>query len=297
MTDLVPAGAFANLREALIFPELTRDDTWVGDFDDIWVDDDHKKFKIHHKAGLGQGATFWVNRKKIPESKLSSTEDLFKPEFKGKICTFDPRVEGSADAQFGMIAVMYGKDFLRRFFQETKMVIIRNPRKVAEDTIRGRCLISVGGRINSFHKRGVGLHIKRFYAFSPTIAPEFKKVVKLTCCGKGKTGDHLDGFFAGGSANNMLSMADRAPHPNAAKVFINWLLSKEGQMAWMIDDETQCSRRTDLHGSWCVDFLNKKDPTQFIPLKEDGGYISLHTTSNVKHRYTSHDVGFEVFGR
>ena len=30
-------------------------------------------------------------------------------------------------------------------------------------------------------------------------------------------------------ANGALGLFNRAPHPNAAKVFINWLLSKEGQ--------------------------------------------------------------------
>ena len=29
-----------------------------------------------------------------------------------------------------------------------------------------------------------------------------------------------------------LSIAKRAPHPNAAKVFINWLLSREGQISF-----------------------------------------------------------------
>ena len=28
-----------------------------------------------------------------------------------------------------------------------------------------------------------------------------------------------------------LALVNRAPHPNAAKVFINWLLSRRGQMA------------------------------------------------------------------
>ena len=28
-----------------------------------------------------------------------------------------------------------------------------------------------------------------------------------------------------------MSLVNRAPHPNAAKVFINWLLSREGQAA------------------------------------------------------------------
>ncbi len=29
-----------------------------------------------------------------------------------------------------------------------------------------------------------------------------------------------------------LSLINRAPHSNAVKVFLNWLLGKEGQMAW-----------------------------------------------------------------
>ena len=42
VTDFIPAGIFADLNEALILPELKRDETWVGDFEDIWVDD-HRK--------------------------------------------------------------------------------------------------------------------------------------------------------------------------------------------------------------------------------------------------------------
>ena len=36
-----------------------------------------------------------------------------------------------------------------------------------------------------------------------------------------------------GSGNSsVVGFFDKAPHPNAAKVFINWLLSREGQMTW-----------------------------------------------------------------
>src|SRR5947208_10370228 len=33
--------------------------------------------------------------------------------------------------------------------------------------------------------------------------------------------------------NGTLSFFNRAPHPNAAKVAVNWLLSREGQTAWL----------------------------------------------------------------
>jgi ABC-type Fe3+ transport system substrate-binding protein len=33
--------------------------------------------------------------------------------------------------------------------------------------------------------------------------------------------------------NGTLSFFNRAPHPNAAKVAVNWLLSREGQTTWL----------------------------------------------------------------
>lgn len=30
----------------------------------------------------------------------------------------------------------------------------------------------------------------------------------------------------------MLAFLNKAPHPNAAKVYVNWLLSRRGQMLW-----------------------------------------------------------------
>src|SRR5581483_4266537 len=42
-----------------------------------------------------------------------------------------------------------------------------------------------------------------------------------------------------------MGLMDHAPHPNAAKVFINWLLSKEGQQVWQ-DAQLETSTRTDL---------------------------------------------------
>ncbi len=46
-----------------------------------------------------------------------------------------------------------------------------------------------------------------------------------------------------------MSLVNRAPHPNAAKVFINWLLSRKGQLALqkLADpDDPPNSRRIDI---------------------------------------------------
>ena len=48
----------------------------------------------------------------------------------------------------------------------------------------------------------------------------------------------LPGLLKEGSSvtayNGTLSYFNRAPHPNAAKVAVNWLLSREGQTAWLM---------------------------------------------------------------
>jgi hypothetical protein len=120
--------------------------------------------------------------------------------------------------------------------------------------------------------------------------------VSVTCCGGGERTGALDGWLGGGANNTMLMVATENPNPNATKVFVNWVLSKEGSMAWQQDNEANsCSRRADLHSTWCVDFL--REDGEFIPLKADGTYLSLHSTKNLSYRYVSHDVAHEVWGR
>ncbi|HEY7219171.1 MAG TPA: hypothetical protein VH985_12365, partial [Candidatus Binatia bacterium] len=41
-----------------------------------------------------------------------------------------------------------------------------------------------------------------------------------------------EGGTIGGGGSSVLALISRAPHPNAAKVFINWYLSRRGQMVW-----------------------------------------------------------------
>jgi len=52
------------------------------------------------------------------------------------------------------------------------------------------------------------------------------------------------------SAFGSLAMMNRAPHPNAAKVFINWLLSREGQTLFQkvmsVPGDARNSRRIDV---------------------------------------------------
>jgi hypothetical protein len=41
-----------------------------------------------------------------------------------------------------------------------------------------------------------------------------------------------EGSAVGGGSSSVLALINRAPHPNAARVFINWYLSRQGQTVW-----------------------------------------------------------------
>jgi len=294
------AGVLGDLNQAFIFPDLTKDETWIGGFADIWVDNDTKKYKIHHQAELSAGSQWWVNRQVLPEDRFNKLEDVFTiPELKGKFCTFDPRVEGASDANFGQIAGMYGSDMVKRLYTELEAVVVRDYGKLTLDTLHGACLVSVGARIPDLHAEGVGLHIQPINIFRGGIASEYAGKLIATCCGEGKRKPTLDGWVGGGSAYTMLAIAKNPANPNAAKVFVNWLLSKEGQMAWPTPDrDTSCSRRADLR-DWCADTWRQSGARakDFVPLNPDGSYASIHTRSNYFLRIVAQQQGFEVFGR
>jgi ABC-type Fe3+ transport system substrate-binding protein len=57
---------------------------------------------------------------------------------------------------------------------------------------------------------------------------------------------------------------DKPPHPNASKVFINWLLSRDGQTAVQKDGETNDSLRVDITKSGVRPTVRRKDRGKYM---------------------------------
>jgi ABC-type glycerol-3-phosphate transport system substrate-binding protein len=69
------------------------------------------------------------------------------------------------------------------------------------------------------------------------------------------------------------------PHPNAAKVFINWLLSKEGQELYG-KAMTQGSRRLDVNTEWLKEFGIQS--CREVMTVEDYFRLETHLESSVR---------------
>ena len=214
---LKPLGAFQSLRDYLT-KETMDDKHWTGGFDAGWMDNE-KKF-YYAFDGTTQNP-IQVNHDFIKKGQITSIKDLLKPEFAGKIVWDDPRFNGSGNGSSQTIYENLGEDFLRALYKQ-KIVFTTNRRQLAEWVVRGRYPIGIGVGENDlavFQKQGLGKNIE-------PLPDSFYKIQQQST-----------GFGAVG-------VIDKAPHPNAAAVYVNWLLSKDGQTAW--SNVPRNSRRVDV---------------------------------------------------
>jgi ABC-type Fe3+ transport system substrate-binding protein len=218
LQTLKPAGAFAPLRPALMLPEVLDDAAWFGGLDSGWMD---KEKTYSMGFGLTMNPTVVVNWDVVSHDDLKTYADLLKPQFAGKIVWDDPRLPGQGISTAQRFLVNFGADWLKRLFAEQKIAYIANPRQLAEWVVSGKYPIGIGlapQELKIFQQHGLGKNVSDF-------------LVPL---------EHPSLEYGYGT----VSMLSHAPHPNAAKLYINWLLSKAGQNEWIKTSEN--SRRLDV---------------------------------------------------
>lgn len=144
-----------------------------------------------------------------PLSTFKSVKDLLDPKYKGKIAWSDPRSGGVPEIMTSFIYMHLGAEGLRTLLTTQAPQIVGSPRQLLNSMLRGSTPIGVGvtsGTHRQLIAAGMGANIQTIDF------PDNRNV--------GRSG----GFIA---------VPKTAPHPNAAKVFATWLLSRDGQEAWV----------------------------------------------------------------
>ena len=199
---MIPMKAFDPLEPALILPDVKDPKNWR---------DGHLEFVDPRREMLvmlpTQRAILSVNPKLVKPGEFKSYRDLLNPKWKGKIVFADPRRPGSAQATFMFFTLHpdLGEGFIRALANHDP-VIIGDPALALDSVTRGKYPILLAPRstiLSDALRRGLPI-----------------KIVKPNELKEGS--DISPGAGA-------LALFNRAPHPNAARVYINWLLTKEGQ--------------------------------------------------------------------
>jgi iron(III) transport system substrate-binding protein len=210
------------VKPALILPEVVDQSKWYGK--EHRYADPEGQYIFAYLANPS-GAQLAFNSNLVNPKEFKSYWDVANPKWKGKIVSLDPRDTGlGATMQFFYYNPEIGPEFMKKFFGGMDILYAKNFRQMTDWLAQGKYAICMGCK-DSLRAKGQGLPVDDFDT------------------NKWKEGSS---FSSGGGS---LSMPNQAPHPNAAKVFINWFLSRKGQIALQKlgdPDDPPNSRRIDI---------------------------------------------------
>ena len=195
------------IKPLLLLPEVTNESLWFEGKHHYYDPENRYIFAFE---GTPRSGELTYNTKSVNPNDIRSFWQLLEPKWKGKIVTIDPLVAGpinSAQILFYKHPEL-GPDFLKRLYGESNMTIVRSDEQLMDWLSTGKYALGFGARdVDKAMTQGLPVN-----AFLP---------------------NHMKEGSSLATYNGTLSYFNRAPHPNAAKLAINWLLSKEGQSTWL----------------------------------------------------------------
>ena len=215
------------IKPALILPEVVDPSKW-WEGKQKYVDREGRYIFVF-EGNVAAGASPAYNTNLINPKDYKSLWDFLNPKLKGKIVSPDIRkVRGSGlSVQYLYYHKDLGPEFIRRFYGEMDVTLTADVRQAVDWLAVGKFALSMPTQSSYTAKaKAQGLPVDEFDPH------HMKEGASLTV------------------AFGQLALMNRAPHPNAAKVFVNWLLSREGQTSFQrvisIPGDAKNSRRIDV---------------------------------------------------
>jgi iron(III) transport system substrate-binding protein len=168
----------------------------------------------------------FINTDLVKPEEMRAVDDLLSPKWRGKISTEDPTLDsGSGGNKAVNFYAQLGPEFVRKLYVDQKPVISRNRRQFADWLARGTYPICLTCRVDETRPlQQAGFRISTIYE----LAGLRSRV---------------------NSTPFTLSVASRAPHPNAMRVFANWIATREAVEIYSRGDDV-ATLRTDVDESF-----------------------------------------------
>lgn len=228
-TRLIPGDVIEPLGPFLIHPEVTDQSLWYGGRH--WYGDRGEERVFIYSAGVDTTHSIFYNTNLLSEEEvgaITSIADLLDDRWKGKYAALIPDASaGLAAMQGAWIDEDFGPEFVRKYLLDMD-VTFTNERRILVDWI------AMGAYPLLAFTGGVGRDLRALEGFGAPVKEVFIP-------------RDNPGLSAGGSGNP-IEVFKRAPHPNGAKLFINWWLSREGQtyIHENVENLERQSLRTDI---------------------------------------------------
>ena len=228
---------------ALVLPEVTDlSKWWKGKH--RYVDPDGRYVFVYQSSLYGPPV--YTNTKLVNLDSIRSVWDILDPKWKGKIIGLWPRANYVSTALLFMYHhPQVGPKFLERLYSEMDITYFSDFRQGTDWLAAGKQPICVLCRLRRAQEQGLSV--------SEVSPYHFKEAPGI------------------GSNNGAIVLMNNHPHANAAKVFINWYLSRDGQIAFRqanntMEDDTTTSMREDLPLSVVPEAARRRKDVDYIEI-------------------------------
>jgi iron(III) transport system substrate-binding protein len=223
--DILYQGkALDSIKSTLILPEVLDETKW-NEGKHRYTDPEQRHIFVYIANPSSSG--FYYNTNLVNPKEFKSYWGLVAPKWKGKYVSQEPTSTGlGGGLQFMYYHPELGPEFIKRLFGDLQPTLGRDRRQITDWLAQGRYALCVGCR-ETTRAKSQGLPVDELDNV------DWKEGLELT------TG--------GGS----MSLIKGGPNPNAAKVFVNWFLSRRGQIALqkyndLYGEDAPNSRRMDI---------------------------------------------------
>lgn len=238
--SLIPAKALVPIQPFLAGPESQDVSKWKGSKFDF--SDNAETYNLVYGNRLQ--VAFVYNRDLVPAGRVKSWKDFLNPEWKGKLAMLNPARAGASQ---GWVTFWYikesqgfGKNFMRQLFTTQEVSLSNDERQLLDFVARGRYPIAIGpSGTQAFEMKKKGLPIELF----------------------GSAALQEGGVIS--ASNGTIMVPRNAPHSNAAKVYLDYLFSREGQHAWS-KATGLTSRRLDVPSDHIPEVLVPKEGVKYL---------------------------------
>ncbi|HEU4341218.1 MAG TPA: extracellular solute-binding protein [Candidatus Binatia bacterium] len=222
ITGLLPENVLEPVEPFFVLPEVKDPKQWWGGH--IWVDN-AKRFVYAFVAY--QTVSLWSNPNEYKPAEFRTFDDLLNSKLQGKIGISDPRTPGSGSSMWSHMVYVKGEEYVKRLVAQ-KLFITRDLRLLAENLAKGKIAVTSGIGYSEFLP-----FIKANLPLTPLPVPK-------------------EGLYATGGYGH-LTILKNQPHPNATRVFVNWLLGPDGQEIFSRSMGVG-TRRLDVDTRWLKNF-------------------------------------------
>jgi iron(III) transport system substrate-binding protein len=268
-----PMAALAPVKPALILPEVTDLKNWRNHA--LEFADKPGSYNLVFSDNVLPPVFY--DPKQVKREEIAQLNDLLDVKWKGKIVINDPLPSGPGNVIFRWIWRMLGPekatDYYRRIRAQAA-VVDRDQRRQIEWVAQGKYAI----------------------LFAPSTAVGEQLIQRGLKFGlQSEFSDYGASITAGFGS---LMLINKAPHPNAAAVYVNWLLSKDGQTAWS-KAVNAVSHRLDIPTDHVAPYLVPKPGGKFwvSQYKPGDRYWVSHHEDNVHRSAEEERILKELFGR